>query len=347
MDTQLRSSTADMGARAPLSAARQALALAPALAAMSYPFWLRAFHAVGTQWPLAALPLLAAFAMPLVAALLWLRAACAAPGSVFELRVRRLALLGVAAPPLFVFCAFLLGVLGRPISEPLAWMAAWLAAGLWAWAAPGGAEPVTAPPADMTARAAHGVVAAMVLAFIGFHLVNHLFGLLGPQAHAAVMKAGRGVYRMPAAEAMLVALLLLQLCLGAWLAWRWSRLRMDVYRAVQVMTGVYLGFFLLTHMNSALVSARTLRGIETDWAWASGAPQGLLLDAWNIRLLPHYALGVFCVLAHLCCGLRSVLLAHGWRAASVNRGWLAGLIAAVAVSTLIVAGLCGLRLPGA
>jgi hypothetical protein len=104
---------------------------------------------------------------------------------------------------------------------------------------------------------------------------------------------------------------------------------------------------LLPTGNSALVSARTLQGIETDWAWASGAPQGLLLDAWNIRLLPHYALGVFCVLAHLCCGLRSVLLAHGWRPLLVNRGWMAGSIAAAAVSTLAVAGLCGLRLAGA
>jgi hypothetical protein len=347
MDTQLRPSADRPGVWGPVAVARLALSFAPALAAMAYPFWLRAFHAVGPQRPVAALLLLAAFAMPLSTALLWMRMAAKAPGSVFELRVRRLALLGAAAPPLFVFGAFLLGVLGRPVSEPLAWLVAWLAAGLWAWVAPCAAEPVAAPSADTTARAAHGVVAAMVLAFIGFHLVNHLFGLLGAQAHVAVMKAGRSVYRVPAVEAMLVALLLLQLALGGWLAWRWSRLGMDGYRAVQVATGVYLSFFLLTHMNSALVSARTLRGIETDWAWASGAPQGLLPDAWNIRLLPHYALGVFCVLAHLCCGLRSVLLAHGWRPVWVNRGWMAGLIAAAAVSALTVAGLCGLRLPGA
>ncbi|MDR7268402.1 succinate dehydrogenase/fumarate reductase cytochrome b subunit [Pelomonas saccharophila] len=346
MDMQLRSSDDGLGTPAPVPAARQAVALAPALAAMAYPFWLRAFHASGPQWPLAALPLLAAFAMPLLAALLWLRAAGAVPGSAFELRTRRLALMSVAAPPLFVFCAFLLSVLGRPVAEPLAWVVAWLTAGLWAWAGSRRVEPPAAQPADATARVAHGLLAAMLLAFVAFHLANHLFGLLGPQAHAAVMKVGRGVYRLPAVEAMLVALLLLQLSLGSRLAWRWSRQRMDGYRAVQVATGVYLGFFLLTHMNSALVSARALQGIATDWAWASGAPQGLLLDAWNIRLLPHYALGVFCVLAHLCCGLRSVLLAHGRPPAGVNRVWLAGLAVSASVSVAIVAGLCGLRITG-
>lgn len=346
MDMQLRSSADGLGAPAPVPVARQAVALAPALAAMAYPFWLRAFHASGPQWPLAALPLLAAFAMPLLAALLWLRAAGAVPGSAFELRTRRLALMSVAAPPLFVFCAFLLGVLGRPVAEPLAWVVAWSSAGLWAWAGPRRGAPAAAQRADATGRVAHGLLAALLLAFVAFHLANHLFGLLGPQAHAAVMKVGRGVYRLPAGEAMLVVLLLLQLGLGSWLAWRWSRLRMDGYRAVQVATGVYLGFFLLTHMNSALVSARALQGMATDWAWACGAPQGLLRDAWNIRLLPHYALGVFCTLAHLCCGLRSVLLAHGWRPAGVNRAWLAGLVVSASVSAAIVAGLCGLRIAG-
>ncbi|MGM9483126.1 hypothetical protein ACS5PN_18170 [Roseateles sp. NT4] len=306
---------------------------------MAYPFWLQAFHAV------AAPPfLLAAFAMPLLAAAWWLRQAGQEPWSAFDHRTRRLALLAAAAPPLFVFVAFLLGALGRPVPEPIAWVAAWGAAALWTWMGRRELPPAQAPQADVTARVAHGLIAAGVLAFIVFHLVNHLFGLLGPAAHAAVMKAGRSVYRLPAVEAMLVSLLLLQLALGSWLAWRWSRLRMDGYRAVQVVTGVYVGFFAITHMNSALVSARLLHGTDTNWAWASGAPTGLLADAWSVRLVPHYALGAFCTLGHLACGLRVVLLAHGWRPAVVNRSWRVGLAASAVTAALIVAGLCGLQL---
>jgi len=59
-----------------------------------------------------------------------------------------------------------------------------------------------------------------------------------------------------------------------------------------------------------------------------------------------YVLGVFCALAHLCCGLRSVLLAHGRQPVGVNRVWLAGLAVSASVSAAIVAGLCGLRVTG-
>lgn len=321
---------------------RPALALMPALAAACYPLWLRAAHAVAG--PLAALPLLAALAMPLLAFTAWMREARRPAGSAFERRAGRLALLACAAPPLFVWISFLLGVLGRPLHELVAWVGAWAIAAAWVWRGDPAGRARPGPAPDATARIVHGLLAALLLAFVVFHLANHLAGLLGPQAHAALMQAGRRLYRMPAVEAMLVVLLLLQLALGAWLAWRWSAKGMDGYRAVQVATGVYVGFFLLTHMNSALVSARLMHGWETDWAWASAAPVGLLRDAWSIRLLPHYALGVFCVLAHLACGLRVVLLAHGRRPGMARRIWWAGLIFAAAVAAAIVAGLCGLRI---
>jgi hypothetical protein len=68
------------------------------------------------------------------------------------------------------------------------------------------------------------------------------------------------------------------------------------------------------------------------------------MDAWNIRLLPHYALGVFFVIAHLFCGLRTVLLAHEVRRPMADIVWVAGLLCAGCVSLLITATLCGLRL---
>ena len=114
--------------------------------------------------------------------------------------------------------------------------------------------------------------------------------------------------------------------------------------AVQVGSGVYLAAFILTHLNSALVSARMVHGIETDWAWASGAPTGLILDAWNIRLLPHYAFGAFFVLAHLTTGLRHVLIGHGMDEAVANRIWWAGLAGSVAAAATIVGALVGVRL---
>jgi hypothetical protein len=114
-----------------------------------------------------------------------------------------------------------------------------------------------------------------------------------------------------------------------------------------VASGVYLWFFILTHMNSALVSARTIHRIDTGWAWASGAPTGLIHDAWNIRLVPHYALGVFFILSHLASGLRGVLIAHGFSPPVANRAWAAGLVGGAVISAVIMGGLCGVRIdPG-
>jgi hypothetical protein len=176
----------------------------------------------------------------------------------------------------------------------------------------------------------------LITCYVLFHLTNHLFGLLGPETHAAIMKAGRVVYRAPLIEPVLVLALLFQASSGVRLAWHWSRLRTDAYRVFQIGSGVYLAAFLLAHLNSGLIAARHVYKIETNWAWASGAPEGLIHGAWNIRLLPHYALGVFFILAHLASGFRVVMIAHDVNVAIANRVRLAGLTGAALISTVII-----------
>jgi hypothetical protein len=112
----------------------------------------------------------------------------------------------------------------------------------------------------------------------------------------------------------------------------------------QVASGLYLSVFILGHMNSVFIYARSYLKIDTGWAFATGAPSGLILDPWNIRLLPHYALGVFFVLGHLACGLRQVLLAHRASPALADRLWAGGLVASAAVSAGIMLGMCGIRI---
>jgi hypothetical protein len=177
-----------------------------------------------------------------------------------------------------------------------------------------------------------------------FHVTNHLFGLVGPDAHAAVMKMGRMVYRSGVGQPLLVAAMLFQIGTGLYLAWRWSSARHDFQRTFQVASGGYLSLFILGHMNSVFIYARTFLGIPTNWNFAIGAPTGLIHDAWNIRLLPHYALGVFFVLSHLASGLRVVLIAHGVDRHKADRLWIAGAATSVAISAAIMAGMCGVRI---
>ena len=320
------------------------LALVPAAAAICYPFLLNAFHAVvGTQAvtasPLAivgaTLILAVAFAVPF----LGLALACR-PES--NSGARRLAYASVASPTLYVFLGVVQALVRSPIPDEIVWCVIWLALTIWSRLT---RNPVAEPaPAVGRWRVVHGITAAILCFYVLFHITNHLFGLVGPDAHAAVMKIGRVVYRSGVGQPLLVAAMLFQIGTGLYLAWRWSAARHDFQRTFQVASGGYLSLFILGHMNSVFIYARTFLGIPTDWNFAIGAPTGLIHDAWNIRLLPHYALGVFFVLSHLASGLRVVLIAHGVDRHKADRLWIAGAATSAAISAAIMAGMCGVRI---
>lgn len=323
------------------------------LSAVSYPFLLQGFHATVGAEPGA----LAAFSV--IAAIAWLAAALAVPliclicavrfadrevPSLGARRALRLCYLGVAVPTAYVFMGVVTYMFHSPVPDPWIWIAGWSLIGIWCLrpdTRP--APPLPATPTSARWRIAHGVAATIVTLYVMFHIFNHLFGLVGPAAHAHVMDIGRHVYRSAVVEPVLVLLLLFQIGSGLRLAWEWSGRAAQPYRVFQTASGIYLSLFILGHMNSVFVCARRYLKIDTGWGFATGAPTGLIHDAWNIRLVPHYWLGVFLVLAHLATGLRVVLAAHGIGDAIVARVWTAGLLASAAVATAILAGMCGVR----
>lgn len=327
---------------------------APVLLTLAYPFLLAAFsHAIATgDGPADAartaagwLSLVAAMSVPLVG-LGW--AYClrgVSDPADLRVRARLLAYLTIAAPALFTFIGVVRGLVGRPLTDQSVWLGAWLLAiGAAGLPRRGTRGRVQAGEASTRLRVAHGIAASLIVLFVAFHLANHLSGLVGPTTHAAIMAAGRKVYRFLPVEMLLIGLLLFQVASGATLAARRSREVGDGFRVLQVGSGLYLAGFVVAHLNSALVSARAVRHIDTDWAWASGGTAGLLHDAWNIRLVPHYGYGVFFILAHLLLGLRQVLLAHGIAPRRVNRLWAGAMIGAAIVAAAIMAALLGLRL---
>ncbi len=341
-------------ASSPVVTGFRPLWFAAPLAAMAYPLPLAAFHAaVGrieggggpAAWAGAGVSLPLAFLVPVIALLAAMRLAAIVSPSQAEVRARRVALLAVAAPPLFTATGVVLYMLGNPLSD------AWCLALLWALSigaiirgerlAPAAAPVRAAMP---RLRVAHGFVAVLILTgFLGFHIANHFAGLAGPDAHRAVMKALRHIYRAPVIEPILLAGFLFLVVSGGRIAWRLSESPGDRFRTFQLASGVYLLFFLLSHVNAVLVLARSYLGIDSDWGFATGAPAGLIRDAWNIRLVPLYTLSVFFALAHPFAGARVVMLAHG------GRKWLAdgvavwGSAASALAALAIILGMCGLR----
>jgi len=70
-----------------------------------------------------------------------------------------------------------------------------------------------------SARFAHGGIAiALILVFLGPHIANHLFGLVGQEAHTSVLKMLRHVYRGPIVEPLLLTGFAFQIATGLYLA---------------------------------------------------------------------------------------------------------------------------------
>lgn len=332
--------------------ARQSVCIC-AVSAAVYPWFLNAFHwavtagsaAQGgealtiTTMALAAMMLAGGFAIPLICLLMAGRSL----GGSSDAIARRIALLCMTAPTAYVFFGVVTYMLGSQIADTWIWTPLWLIVGYLGCKAK---TPVVsyrrAPSAQL--RVAHGIAGSIAALYVLFHITNHLFGLIGPEAHAAVMSLGRRVYRSAFVEPILVMVMLFQIISGLRLAWTWSAENSDPYRIYQVASGVFMSVFVLGHMNSVFIFARTFLGIPTDWAFAAGLPTGMINDEWNIRLLPHYALGVFFVLTHLVSGLRVVAIAHNVTERNANRAWWIGSAISLTVATAIICGMAGLRL---
>ena len=318
----------------------------PPLAAGAYPFLLMLFHELvastgsrlaGPQVTGAAIVLLAAFAAPALSVAVACRQG-------ISRSFRRLAYGCVVTPTLYVLLGVVQALIGSSIPDPWVWCAIWAGAAFCAYRADADRVPAAAMPSMGRWRIAHGISAAILCLYVLFHLGNHLVGLIGPAEYAALMEAGRTVYRAAFVEPVLVLAFLFQIASGLYLAWHWSAARHDFFRTFQIASGLYMSVFILGHMNSVFIYARTYLGIPTDWAFATGAPTGLIHDPWNIRLLPHYALGVFFVLSHLVAGLRVVLVAHGSEPRRADRLWFIGAAASAVVAVAIIAGMLGVRI---
>lgn len=325
-----------------------ATAIAVLAAGLAYPWILdlssalaRHAHGTGACLLAATLPFLA----PVLGFGCFLRLASDPSPAVIAHRTKRTAVALVVAPSFYVLSGVVIGNWNLPISDRQVWLIAWTGLALFVLSG----RPSIAMPDELVSpngglRVIHGCFAAALLVFVAFHLGNHLAGLAGPETHAVVMRIGRTVYRSGPGEVVLLGLLATQLVTGAMLARRWLLGPCDGFRAAQTISGIAVGAYIVTHANSALVSARLVNGIETDWAWASGAPEGLLGDDWNIRLLPHYGIGVFMIGLHLALGLRTVMLAHKVAPQAANRiCWVLTCVTAL-LAIAILAALLGGRL---
>jgi hypothetical protein len=289
----------------------------PMALVLLYPTLLSSAHAEGGSGRVAARVLLlaAAYLVPLSGlVLLWYSNRDTGPDA-YLFRAKRIATLVVAVPPLYTLMGVVLYLMRIDGLDNAVWCAGWLAAGA-AFAmslsvSDSHESPRVPPPRLAHLRFLHGVVSLFILTvFLAPHIGNHLIGVMGTDAHRAVMRVLRRMYRTRVVEPAIISGFVFQVFSGLILLRYRTATKTDLFGLMQIATGTYLAAFIVAHVNSVFTLAR-YAGTETDYAWATGAPIGLVGDAWSIRLVPHYTLAVLFLLIHLGGGLRLVLLAHG------------------------------------
>jgi hypothetical protein len=153
------------------------------------------------------------------------------------------------------------------------------------------------PASTVKFRRIHAFSAIMLATFAVAHVFNHTLAIVSLQTHTAVLGVLRLVYRERVGETILIAAVAVQVLTGLTMVWKSYLRRANPMRNLQLLSGLYLVSFLIIHVMAAF-TARA-RGTDTNFAWASSAPAGLLGRMNSVAQLPRYSLAIVAVFIHL------------------------------------------------
>jgi succinate dehydrogenase/fumarate reductase cytochrome b subunit len=190
-----------------------------------------------------------------------------------------------------------------------------------------------------TLRKLHRISALLIAAYACIHIINHLVGLGGIEAHIAFMRAARSVYRLPVVETVLLIAIAFQICSGLTLLIRGWKQRSGFIPWLQAGSGAYLAFFFLLHVSS-VINIRTTFHLDTNFYVAAA---GFYVPPLQFFFMPYYFLAVVALFTHVGCALYWRFQAHSRPARTLAVALPVGI--GFAVSLLIVLMLAGAFYP--
>ena len=330
----------------------------PAAAAVAYPGALflfyesaRVFHATNHFSDRAILLMAAAFslglayAVPLLGFLAAYSMETGIPRSHYTQRALFMAHLTVAAPPLFTAIGVLCFLIHAPNADYFVWLFLWIPLAIYSVRS---IRPTVAPTRSsegtVRVRMTHGFSALVILlVFLVGHMINHIVAIWSLPSDVEVMTALRRIYRTRWMEPGLIGLFLFQIVSGLILLGSRMTRTAGFFGVLQTTSGMYLAAFLVSHMTAVFVLGRLVLNLNTNDVWAAGLPAGMVADLWNTRLIPHYSLAAFLLIAHVGCGLRGILLAHTCPLTKANRMTAAITVLGAVVATVIIVAMLGVH----
>jgi succinate dehydrogenase/fumarate reductase cytochrome b subunit len=143
----------------------------------------------------------------------------------------------------------------------------------------------------------HRLSGIVVASFLLLHVTNHLFALGGPEWHIAVTNLFRHIYRSLLVEVVLLMCVIFQIISGIVLVFKKGFLRQPFYVLIQIISGLYLSFFMIYHVWAVMLGRYTWN-VNTDFYFAATVANQY---PEKLFFIPYYTLSLISVFAHIAC----------------------------------------------
>lgn len=147
----------------------------------------------------------------------------------------------------------------------------------------------------MDIKKIHYISGLTITIFVGLHLFNHCFSILGADKHIELMTTLRDFYRNILVETVLLLAVVVQIYSGLKLFIANRKSAKTFFEKLQIWTGLYLAIFFVIHLSAVFVG-RLFLHLDTNFYFGVA---GLNNFPTNLFFIPYYALAIISFFGHI------------------------------------------------
>ena len=147
----------------------------------------------------------------------------------------------------------------------------------------------------MNLRRIHYFSGIVLSIFVGMHLFNHIWAILGIEKHISLMAILRLVYRNIFVEVLLLAVVFGQVITGFALVRKHKGISRIGWDRWHIWSGLYLSFFLLFHCL-AVLAGRSILHLDTNFYFGAA---GMSAFPTGLFFVPYYILAIMSFFTHI------------------------------------------------
>lgn len=147
----------------------------------------------------------------------------------------------------------------------------------------------------MVVKRIHYYSGLVLTVFVGLHLFNHCYSLLGADRHIELMTMLRHFYRNVLVETIIVMAVAIQVVSGLTLFIAGRKTVRSGFERLQLWTGFYLALFFVIHLG-AVFAGRLLLELDTNFYFGVA---GLNSFPANLFFIPYYGLAIIAFFGHI------------------------------------------------